>query len=315
MAAFEIGDFRLITSGHQRFKTSLDQLGNTAAQYGLFTKEVGFGLFLERSFNNAGTGAADPLRIGKGFLHGFAGSILINGHHAGHTAAFGIGAAYQMPRSLGSDHVYVNILGRNNLTEVNIEAVSKQEGLAGLEIGLDILTIHLRLMLVGQQNHDDVGSSGRFGGGHGSETMFPGKLVVGTARTLTHDDVDAGVTQILGMGMPLAAVADDGNGLALKIIQVGILFVIGFHDCSLQIQILKQTVAKTEAKKQRACAKANCSKRKNTREGGELQVSSLPCSQIFPFRSRNQPSSLCIVRRMASVPVRASSLIPNRCNN
>ena len=37
------------------------------------------------------------------------------------------------------------------------------------------------------------------------------------------DDVDAGVAQVEGMGMPLAAVADDGHGLAGEAAKIGIL--------------------------------------------------------------------------------------------
>ena len=40
------------------------------------------------------------------------------------------------------------------------------------------------------------------------------------------DDVDAGIAQIQGVGMTLAAVADDGHGLALERVESGIALVI-----------------------------------------------------------------------------------------
>ena len=59
--------------------------------------------------------------------------------------------------------------------------------------------------------------------------MFLGQFVVGTAGALTHHNLDAGITQILGMGMALAAITNDGNGLVFQTIKVCILIVINFH--------------------------------------------------------------------------------------
>ena len=40
----------------------------------------------------------------------------------------------------------------------------------------------------------------------------------------------AGPYTAVGMGMALAAVTEDGHGLALEHVEVGVLFVIGFHE-------------------------------------------------------------------------------------
>ena len=58
-----------------------------------------------------------------------------------------------------------------------------------------------------------VARSGSFGSGHGGKAVLLGQLVVGTAGALAHDDLHAGVAQVLGMGMALAAVTDDGLSL------------------------------------------------------------------------------------------------------
>ena len=39
-----------------------------------------------------------------------------------------------------------------------------------------------------------------------------------------------GIPQILGMGMALAAVSENGDGLAFEHRKVGILIIIGFHE-------------------------------------------------------------------------------------
>src|SRR5690606_41807371 len=46
---FKVGDLRLVACLHQRLKTGLDQFADAAAQHHLLAKEVGFGLFRERS--------------------------------------------------------------------------------------------------------------------------------------------------------------------------------------------------------------------------------------------------------------------------
>ena len=53
-----------------------------------------------------------------------------------------------------------------------------------------------------------------------------GEIVVGAARALADDDVQAGIAQVLGLSMPLGAVADDGNGLSLEGGEIGVFVVI-----------------------------------------------------------------------------------------
>ena len=116
---------------------------------------------------------------------------------------------------------------------MNVEAVSEHQRLAGLQVRSDVFAVHAGLMLVGQQDHDHIGGSGSFRGGHGGKAVFLGKSVVGTTGTLTDNHVEAGITQILGMRMALAAVTDNGNGLVFEKIQVRVLFIEGFHVLSL----------------------------------------------------------------------------------
>ena len=61
-----------------------------------------------------------------------------------------------MSGSLGRDHCNVNVRGRNDLTEVDAEAVSEHKHIASLKVGLDVLLVHSCLLLVVDKDHNDV---------------------------------------------------------------------------------------------------------------------------------------------------------------
>ena len=64
-----------------------------------------------------------------------------------------------MTRSLRSDHDNVNIFGRYDLTEVDVEAVSKCECLTCCKVGLDALLVKVSLSFIVDEDHDDVSLS------------------------------------------------------------------------------------------------------------------------------------------------------------
>jgi len=81
--AFEVGAFRLIPGFNQRFKASLDEGADAAAEHGLFAEEIGLGLFLERGFEHSGACASDALEIAEDERVGVAGRVLVDGDEAG----------------------------------------------------------------------------------------------------------------------------------------------------------------------------------------------------------------------------------------
>ena len=227
--AFEVGHFGLVASFHQRFETGLDEGGNAAAENGLFAKEVGFRLFAEGGLNDAGARAANAFGIGQRHLQSFAGGVLLNGHEAGHAAAFRKGAAHEMTGPLGGDQEHVHIPGRNDLIEVDVEAVREEQRLALGEVRLDVVLIDGGLHFVGQKQHDEIGHLGRFLRRDRFKAVLPGQFVVGAAGALTHNNLHAGIAQVLGMGMPLAAIPDDGYRLVFQHIEIGVFVIIDFH--------------------------------------------------------------------------------------
>ena len=193
MAAFEVGDLGLVAGFHQGFEASLDEGGAAAAKHGLFAEEVGLGLFFEGGLKHAGTGAADAFGVGQGDLFGFAAGVLIDGDQVGDAAAFHEDVADQMAGALGGDHDDVDVRGRNDLAEVNVEAVGESKGFAGGQVRLDVLLVDVGLAFIRSQVHDDVSLLGHLGNGDGLEVVLLGQVVVLGAGTLGDDDFDAAV--------------------------------------------------------------------------------------------------------------------------
>jgi hypothetical protein len=92
-----------------------------------------------------------------------------------------------------------------------------------------ILFVHTSDVFVRQQNHHHVG------GGNGLVHFGNFEASLGdlvprcAALAQTDHNLDAAVVQVLRVCVALAAVANDGNGLALDQTQVAILVVKNFH--------------------------------------------------------------------------------------
>jgi len=130
--------------------------------------------------------------------------------------------------SLRGDEDDVHTLGSLDVAEADVETVRESEGLARCEVGLDLVVVDAALVLVGREDHDDVGPCGGVGDGLDLEAVLL-RLGRGLRAILQRDgDLDARVTQVLRVGVALRAVADDGDLLALDEGEVGILVVDHF---------------------------------------------------------------------------------------
>ena len=56
--------------------------------------------------------------------------------------------------------------------------------------------------------------------------MADGQIIVRGAWALAHDDVTAGILQVLSLSVALATIADDGDGFAFEKPQIGVLVVV-----------------------------------------------------------------------------------------
>ena len=228
MEALEISDLRLITCLDESLETVLDEMGYTAAEDNLLAEEIRLRLLLESGLDDACTGAANAAGIGQGNLEALARCILLHSEHIRNTAAFRIGAANEMAGTLRGNHEDIHVLRRNNLLEMDIEAMSKGKSTAGLEVRLDIVLVDIRLLLIGNQNHRDIRLLHSCGNGKDLESMTL-SCCLGLAALIEADnDIDAALLEIQCMCMALAAISNDGNRLAIHDLPVYILVIISF---------------------------------------------------------------------------------------
>ena len=212
-------------------ESGVNQLADTAAEDCLFTEEVRFRFFLEGRLDDAGTRTADATGISQGEVEAFSGSILFNSEYVGDAAAFYECTADEMARALRSDHEDVDISRRNDLFEVNVEAVCKSEGTAGFQVRSDFRCIYVSLFFVRNQDHRDICVFYSFRNGFNFKAGFFGFSDGFAAFIQADDDVDAAVFEVQRMGMALAAITDDCDFFAFHYIPVYILIIKYFcHD-------------------------------------------------------------------------------------
>ncbi len=222
----EIGNFGLVARLDQRIERRLDQFAHAAAEHGLLAKEVSLGLLCEGRLEDTRACGADALGVGECVGQRVARGVLLHSHERGHARAFLEYLAHTVAGGLGRDHRHINMGGRHNLAEANVEAVGEHDRVARLEVGLDFVMIDLPLDGVGQQDHDHVGLGSRVGHAEDAQAIRFGLGLAPGAFMQAHAHVGAGVAQVERVGVALAAVADDGNLLAVEQRQVGLVFVI-----------------------------------------------------------------------------------------
>ena len=229
MEGFKIGDFRLIAGFAEGFESVGDQLADTAAQDSLFSEQVGFRFFLEGGLDDPGTGAADASGISQGQVEALARSILFHSEYVRDTAAFYESPAHQMARSFGGNHEYVHISGRDDLFEMDVEAMGKSQGAATLQVGSDFGFVYVGLLFIRDQDHGHISCSHGFR--HSLDFQAGGTGHIGgfAAFVQANHHIDAAFFQVQGMGMALAAVADDGDGLTLEDVDVAVRVVINLR--------------------------------------------------------------------------------------
>ena len=230
MHAFEVGDLGLVARVRERLEPRFDELADPTAQDGLLAEEIGFGLFLERRFEHPCARGTDAFRVREGKLVRLACGVLLDRDQGRGPDAFGVRPADEVAGALRGDHQDVDARGRLDLGEVDVESVREEERLAVSEAGEDLRLVHLLLLRVGQQDHDDVGFVGRLGDRlHGQAGRFRFRA---RRRPVVEPDahVDPRVLQVQRVRVPLRAVADDRDLAPFEGREVGVLVVVhGSH--------------------------------------------------------------------------------------
>ncbi len=223
--AFEVGHLGRIACLHQGLETGFHQLDAAAAQHRLLAKEIGLGLVLEGGLDDPRPAATNGGGIGERNGARMAGSVLVDGHQVRNAAPLDELAAYRVAGRLGRDHDHVQVLAGNDLVVVDGKAVGKGQGDAFLDVGLDDLTVEYGLVLVRRQHHDHVGALHRIVDGLDHEARGFRLGGRGGSGAQAHDHVHARVLEVVGMGMSLGTVTDDGDLLALDQGEITILVV------------------------------------------------------------------------------------------
>src|SRR6202050_5194475 len=137
-----------------------------------------------------------------------------------------------MAGTLRRDHENVDVLGRLDETEMDIEAVAKGEILAGLERGRDFFFVNLATQLIGHQDHYDVGLHRSLGGIENLEAVLLGFFHRGASRTQSNPNIHSAIAKIQRVRVALASIADDGDFLGPKQTHIGVAIVIHLNSDS-----------------------------------------------------------------------------------
>lgn len=110
--------------------------------------------------------------------------------------------------------------------------MGEADGLPGREVGKNF-AVNFGLHIVAHQEHDHLRRGGGFFDGSHFQAVGGGPLPALAALVEAHHYLDAAVLQVLGMGVPLAAVAEHGNFLLLDQVEIHILVVVNLEHLSI----------------------------------------------------------------------------------
>ncbi len=223
--ALEVGDLGLVAGLDQGVERGLDQVGHAAAEHDLLAEEVGLGLLLERGLDDAGARAADARGPRQRQLHRLTGRVLVHRDHVRHAGPFREDAAHHVAGALRGDHDHVDVGRRDDLVEVDVEAVRPRERLARGHRLVDLRVVDVRGQLVGDEHHHDVGLLRRLARGHDSQAVGLDLLPSRRVRAQADPDVAARVVEVQRVRVTLTAVADDRDLARAQQIEVAILLV------------------------------------------------------------------------------------------
>ncbi len=234
METFEVGHLGGIACLDQSFEARLDELHRATAEHCLLSEKVGLGLLPKIRLNNARLTPTDGAGIGQCNVAGMARLVLVDGDQARNPATLGVGLANGVAGGLRGNHDDIEVGPRGDLAVMHVKAVGKGQGGTLLDDRCDVCRIDRGNGLVGHEQHDQVCAFDR---STNLGNLQPSLLDLGPGWPTfsnTDHDIDTAVVEVLGMGMALRAIADDGNLLALEQRQVTVFVVKHFHFISFQ---------------------------------------------------------------------------------
>ena len=236
--AFVVGDLRLVARLDERLEAGLDQRRDAAAEHGLLAEEVALGLLGERRLEEAYATAADRGAVRERKLERLAACVLMDGDEPGCSGARFVELTHAVSGSLRRDHHDVVAGGRDDAAEVDVQAVREQQRSVRREVRLDLRLVDAFLHVIGHEDRHDLGSLRRLADGAHGQTGFLRRITRRAARAQADFDLDAGVTQVEGVCVALAAVADHGD-LAGE--QVDVSFAV--NGCQRELPSCQRTTS------------------------------------------------------------------------
>ena len=144
----------------------------------------------------------------------------------GHAAARLVDAPKQVAGTLRGDQPDVDVAGRVDPPEMDVEAVGEQDELAGPEMGRDLRVVDGLLAGVGDEDHHGVRGLDRVGHVGDPQTGLLGERPALRSGRQPDDHLNPRLVEVQRMGMALRPVADDRNGLSAKRRRVRIIVVV-----------------------------------------------------------------------------------------
>ena len=228
MEALEISNLWLIAGSHQGLEAVLDEGANTTAENSLLTKEVSFSFFSKGSLDTAGTGTTNTTGISQCQLKCMTGSILLYSKYIWNTTTLSEGTTYKMARALRGNHKYINVLWWNNLLEMNIETMSEGESCTRLQIRSNLIFVYLSLLLIWNQNHDNICSSGSLTNWQNLKALAFSNFLGTGPFIKTNNHIQATFLQVQCVCMTLGTITNNGNSLILNNFPINILIIKDF---------------------------------------------------------------------------------------
>ncbi|CAI8294606.1 MAG: Uncharacterised protein [Cellulomonadaceae bacterium TMED98] len=210
----EIGDFWLVTSFCQHFEAVLNELRGPPTEHGLLTKQIGFRLFGERRGDAASAETTESFGVRPGEVPRAAGRIVFHRDNNRHAATRHVFPAHGVTGALRGHQQHVHACRGLDVAKANVESVAKDQSFAVGQVRGDVLAVEVALVLVGSEHHDHVGPGGRLRSGHHLKARLFGFRRRLRAFLQGHDDLHTRVTEVLGVGVTLRAIAHNGHLLA-----------------------------------------------------------------------------------------------------
>ena len=171
MEALEVCHLGRIARLDEHLKARLHQLADTAHEDALLTEKILLRLIAERRLQYAGTRCAKAACIGEREIEALARLVLFDGEYGRNARALLERAADEVTGALRRNHEHIDALGRNNLLEMDVEAVSKGKRTALLEVRADLFLVNIRLLLIGDEHHRNICLLHRIGNRRDLQTM------------------------------------------------------------------------------------------------------------------------------------------------